>query len=420
MKNRAAIAVTGIMLLATQALAANGDLLVDGNVGIGTTAPGNRLTIGDNITGGIYSGYQDIKLRINDAPAQTSGGQASLYIVNQPNVAGNSSAYNYGTEVEVFTPATSNKNYGGLTGGDYLVDHNGSGVLAQQIALTVRALNHGSGAITYQYGINSIANLKPSATGGVSNQYSGILQANNNSVATVNNQYGSYAIASNYSTGSVTTQYATSSRGLNWSTGSVGTTYGVYADVLNRSTGTITTAYGLAVGNAAIPAISNLSGTVTTGYGIYLGAVQATNKWSLYAADVSAPSYFAGNVGIGTATPAFALDVQGTIGSNNSPVLTSDARYKTNLAPINSSIDKVKELSGYSYEWKTGEYPEKHFQQGRHYGVIAQEIEKVLPEVVNTAPDGTKAVAYTEIIPVLIEAIKEQQKQIDELKKLIK
>jgi len=76
-------------------------------------------------------------------------------------------------------------------------------------------------------------------------------------------------------------------------------------------------------------------------------------------------------------------------------------------------------LNGLSYEWKTEEYMDRGFQEGRHYGVIAQEIEKVLPEIVNTAPDGTKSVAYTEIIPVLIEAIKEQQKEIEQLKKII-
>jgi hypothetical protein len=124
-----------------------------------------------------------------------------------------------------------------------------------------------------------------------------------------------------------------------------------------------------------------------------------------------------GNVGIGTNTPSFKLDVQGTIGSNNAPVLTSDARFKKNLQPISNPLDKILNLTGLTYEWKTDEYKEKGFAQGRHYGVIAQEIEKVLPEVVNTATDGTKAVAYTEIIPVLIEAIKEQQKRIEQLEK---
>jgi uncharacterized protein YlzI (FlbEa/FlbD family) len=123
----------------------------------------------------------------------------------------------------------------------------------------------------------------------------------------------------------------------------------------------------------------------------------------------------AGNVGIGTATPAYTLDVNGTIrGSNVSP---SDARFKKNLLPITTPLDKVLGMNGHSYEWKTDEYKDKNFPNGRHFGVIAQEIEKILPEVVNTDAKGEKSVAYTEIIPVLIEAIKEQQKRIDLLEK---
>ena len=58
--------------------------------------------------------------------------------------------------------------------------------------------------------------------------------------------------------------------------------------------------------------------------------------------------------------------------------------------------------------------------EGQDVGVIAQEIEKVLPEVVETRETGYKAVKYEKIVPLLIESIKEQQKQIEELKKLIK
>jgi hypothetical protein len=59
----------------------------------------------------------------------------------------------------------------------------------------------------------------------------------------------------------------------------------------------------------------------------------------------------------------------------------------------------------------------KGFPEGRHYGVIAQEVEESMPEAVRTGPDGDKAVSYTEIIPVLIEAIKEQQKIIQKQQK---
>ncbi len=125
-----------------------------------------------------------------------------------------------------------------------------------------------------------------------------------------------------------------------------------------------------------------------------------------------------GNVGIGKTNPAYKLDVMGQINSNGYPV-TSDIKFKKNFQQIDDPLNKVIHLNGLSYEWKTEEYKERGFQEGRHYGVIAQEIEKVLPEIVNTAPDGTKSVAYTEIIPLLIEAIKEQQKEIEQLKKVI-
>ena len=59
---------------------------------------------------------------------------------------------------------------------------------------------------------------------------------------------------------------------------------------------------------------------------------------------------------------------------------------------------------------------EVHSFEGNDVGVLAQEIEKVLPEVVATRDNGYKAVKYEKIVPLLIEAIKEQQKQIDELK----
>ena len=70
-------------------------------------------------------------------------------------------------------------------------------------------------------------------------------------------------------------------------------------------------------------------------------------------------------------------------------------------------------IKGVVYSWKTDEYKERGFSEGTHYGVIGQEVEKVLPEVVKESPNGEKSVSYTEIIPVLIEAVKEQQKIIE-------
>lgn len=115
-----------------------------------------------------------------------------------------------------------------------------------------------------------------------------------------------------------------------------------------------------------------------------------------------------GNVGIGDSTPSYKLDVNGTIRATGDVIAYSDARVKENVKTIDNAIDKVTQLRGVSYN-KIGETEEK-------IGVIAQEIEKVLPQVVQEDAEGMKSVAYGNIVGVLIEAIKEQQKQIEELK----
>ena len=101
---------------------------------------------------------------------------------------------------------------------------------------------------------------------------------------------------------------------------------------------------------------------------------------------------------------------------------TSDRRLKENITPIEHAVDKVERITGVNFDWKELTEEEKiyiHGNEGHDIGVIAQEIEKVLPNAVTTRDSGYKAVNYEKIIPLLIEAIKDQQKQIDELKRKI-
>ena len=93
-------------------------------------------------------------------------------------------------------------------------------------------------------------------------------------------------------------------------------------------------------------------------------------------------------------------------------VLTSDIKLKKNITPIEDSLNKILSLEGKTYEWKDKTKP------GKQYGLIAQDVEKTIPELVEQGE--TKYLNYTGIIPVLIEAIKDQQKQIDKLKSKIK
>ena len=93
---------------------------------------------------------------------------------------------------------------------------------------------------------------------------------------------------------------------------------------------------------------------------------------------------------------------------------SSDRRLKDNIAPLNRALERVKQVNGVSYTFKNDE-------SGRnHMGVIAQDIEKVFPELVNTNEQGYKSVNYTELIPLLLEAIKDQQALIDQLMTSVK
>lgn len=86
----------------------------------------------------------------------------------------------------------------------------------------------------------------------------------------------------------------------------------------------------------------------------------------------------------------------------------SDLVLKEDVKPIDNALDKVMNLLGVSFNWKTSKQ--------KSIGVIAQNVEQIVPEIVSKSTQGTKTVSYDSLIPLLIEAIKEQQKQIEELK----
>jgi hypothetical protein len=129
-------------------------------------------------------------------------------------------------------------------------------------------------------------------------------------------------------------------------------------------------------------------------------------------------------VGIGTTTPTYKLHVVGAVYATgvvycNGNALCSDQRWKTNIKPIQNALDNVLKMQGVTYYWKVDEYPDKHFPEGEQIGFIAQEIEKVYPQLVLTDKDGYKSIDYSKLTPILVEAIKEQQKIIEELQKVI-
>ena len=94
---------------------------------------------------------------------------------------------------------------------------------------------------------------------------------------------------------------------------------------------------------------------------------------------------------------------------------SSDERLKDNIIEISNSLESINTLTGYSFDWN---YPGKEYMYNGHdVGLIAQEVEKILPEAVIVKKDGYLSLQYHKIIPLLVNSIKDQQKQIDELTK---
>jgi hypothetical protein len=113
--------------------------------------------------------------------------------------------------------------------------------------------------------------------------------------------------------------------------------------------------------------------------------------------------------GIGTSGDIFA-------GGDIVAYASSDIRLKTNLELISNPLHKINQIGGYSFEWNQ---EAQDIYRGKDYGVIAQEIEEILPELVDTRENGYKAVKYDKLVSLLIEGIKELSKQVEELKEKI-
>jgi prepilin-type N-terminal cleavage/methylation domain-containing protein len=130
----------------------------------------------------------------------------------------------------------------------------------------------------------------------------------------------------------------------------------------------------------------------------------AGGPWSTFGSHIANTNL--GNVGIGTNAPQHRLHVSGGMQANyyNN---TSDATQKSDIATA-GGLTIIKQLRGVTFTWKDG---------GKSgMGVIAQEVEKVLPQAVSTGSDGIKSVEYNQLIAPMIEAIKELSRQNAELK----
>ena len=182
----------------------------------------------------------------------------------------------------------------------------------------------------------------------------------------------------------------------------------------NNNAGGIIT-QGLLVGinpsNTTFPTAGNI--TIQSGGNITFGDGSTLSS----STDVQFDSF-----GVGTAASGTTGEIRAT--NDVTAFYSSDINLKENIEVIADPLGKINAIRGVLFDW-TDEHIEKrggedgYFVQKHDVGVIAQEVEAVLPEVVRERDDGTKAVDYQKIVPLLIEGMKEQQKQIDDLKGMV-
>ena len=202
-----------------------------------------------------------------------------------------------------------------------------------------------------------------------------------------------------------------------------GTTYGIYAGVfgvgttskrggsfeaMGSSTNTNTAVRGWAQDGAS----SNYGGqfyafsSASTNYGVYGYATGATNNYSVYAS--------------------------GDLAYTGSLLNLSDKKIKTNISDFNGALNLINQIPIKTFYFDTEKYKSLNLAEGMQYGFIAQDLEKVIPELVqNTTHElfdekgevieqiDLKMVKTQQLIPVLIKAVQEQQQMIEELKKEI-
>ena len=220
-------------------------------------------------------------------------------------------------------------------------------------------------------------------------------------------------------TGATGVTGATGTIGVNGATGSAGTNGATGVNGASGVTGVdgatgVNGASGVtgvdgASGVTGASGVQGASGVGTAGATGSAGAASVTDDTSTNA------SYYPTLSNVSTGSPAATyvsstkLYFNPSTGTINATIFNSlsDIQFKENVLTVSNAVDIIKQLNGVSFTWKDN--------GNKSYGVIAQEIETILPELINHS-EGKKSVNYNGIMAFLIQAIKEQQEQINELK----
>ncbi len=345
-----------------------------GNVGISDSSPASLLTVGSGDLFQVNSSGDLIRIKNIAYAWPSSQGAANTALIN--NGAGTFS----------WSPIVNS-----VSGSNGITASPTTGAVGVSLAYSSKSCGSGTAIQSFNVGVSSSPTcVSVGGSSGVTGsgnadyitKWTGATSLGNSSITT-SSFYGiqtSGSLAGVYAWGSSSGYYGV--YGVNNNSNSAGV----------RGDGGATGVYGYSINTG----VYGQGGT----YGVWGSGSYA----GIYGQGGTYAGIFNGNV-----------DVYGTVRYYAAQQI-SDIKFKKDIQPIQPALNKISSLQSVSFNWKKEEFPDKKLPDGKHYGLIAQEVEKVIPELVQTNAEGEKSISYTELIPFLIEAVKEQQNQINSLK----
>ena len=354
-------------------------------VGTSSNVTFNDLTVSGNLTvSGTTTSINTATLDVADLNITVAKNAASAAAANGAGltVAGANATFTYTSGDDRWN---LNKNlnvttvYGALSG-------NASTATTLQTARTIQGVSFdGSAAITV-------------VTAGTGISVSGTAVTNTGILSIT----GTAPVSASTTSGATTISMAAATASAN---GYMTSTYASKLDGIAAGATNVTNTNQLTNGAGYITGITSANVTTALGFTPY----NATNPSGYYSSG-SAPSFGATSTGALTVTGAI------TATGDMTAYYSSDRNLKTNIAPITGALAKVEAISGVTYNWNETAVEQGKSADVREAGVIAQEVQAVLPEVVKTRDNGFLAVDYEKMVALLIEAVKELSAEVKDLK----